>query len=199
MRIEIEVAGTTALICNRFHDEAAERATSGSRILAAAGDKGTPREQAERKLYYGRDGVTPMIPQPNLLRSIVDGGQFHKAGRSKITTQRSSLLYACLDIDEAEIPITHREPWRVDTRAVRIPSTGGRILAHRPMFDDWMLRFTVVLDTDVIGAKLLRSIMDDAGKKIGLGDFRPSTKGPFGKYVVTQWREVSETELAKVA
>lgn len=194
MRIEIEVTGTTALICNRFHDEAAEAATNGGRTSAAAGDRGTPKEQAEKKLYVGKDGKTLIIPQPNLLRSIVDGGQYHKAGRSKITTQRSSLLYACLDIEGAEVPIVHKEPWRVDTRAVRIPSTGGRILAHRPMFDDWSLRFTAVLDTEVVGVKLFRCIMDDAGKKIGLGDFRPATKGPFGKFVVTQWRELPEVE-----
>lgn len=194
MRIEIEITGTTALICNRFHDEAAEAASNGGRASAVAGDRGTPREQAQKKLYVGKDGETLIIPQPNLLRAIVDGGQFHKAGRSKITTQRSSLLYACLDIEGAELSLVHREPWRVDTRAVRIPSTGGRILAHRPMFDDWALTFTAVLDADVMGAKLLRSIIDDAGKKIGLGDFRPATKGPFGKFVVTKWRELPDVE-----
>ena len=199
MKIDIEITGTTALICNRFHDEAAESATSGRRASATAGDRGTPKEQAEKKLYYGADGKTLMIPQPNLLRCIVDGGSFHKAGKSKITTQKSSLLYACLDIEAAEIPLIHKEPWRVDTRAVRIPSTGGRILAHRPMFDDWVLRFTATLDTDVVGVKLLRAIVDDAGKKVGLGDFRPATKGPYGKFVVTQWTEKAETVLKAVA
>lgn len=195
MRIDVEITGTTGLICNRFHDEAAEKATNGSRAATAAGDRGTPKEQAEKKLYYGADGKTLIIPQPNLLRCIVDGGSFHKAGKNKITTQKSSLLYACLDIEAAEIPLLHKEQWRVDTRAVRIPSTGGRILAYRPMFDDWSLRFTATLDTDVIGVKLLRSIVDDAGKKVGLGDFRPATKGPYGKFVVTQWVERPEVAL----
>jgi hypothetical protein len=195
MRIEVEVTGTTALICNRFHDEAAEAATNGRRASAAAGDRGTPMEQAEKKLYTGKDDETLIIPQPNLLRCIVDGGLYHKAGKSKITTQRNSLLYACLDIEGAEIEIHHKEPWRVDTRAVRIPSTGGRILAYRPMFDDWSLQFVAVLDTDVVGVKLLRMIVDDAGKKVGLGDFRPATKGPFGKFVVTQWKELPEAAL----
>lgn len=199
MRIEAEITGTTGLICNRFHDEAAEAATNGTRPATSAADRGTPKEQAEKKLYYGVDGKTLIIPQPNLLRCIVDGGTFHKAGRSKVTTQKSSLLYACLDIEGAEILLLHNEPWRVDTRAVRIPSTGGRILAHRPMFDDWVLRFTATLDTDVIGVKLLRTIVDDAGKKIGLGDFRPATKGPYGKFVVTRWREIKDTPLQQVA
>lgn len=199
MHVEVELTGTTALICNRFHDEAAEAATSGRRLSTAAADRGSPREQAEKKLYYGADGKTLIIPQPNLLRSVVDGGAFHKAGRSKITTQKSSLIYACLDIDGSEIPILYKEPWRVDTRAVRIPATGGRILMHRQMFDDWALRFTVTLDTDVIGVKLLRAIVDDAGKKIGLGDFRPATKGPYGKFVVTKWTEQPEIALVEAA
>ena len=37
--------------------------------------------------------------------------------------------------------------------------------------------------------KLAREIMDAAGKRIGLGDFRPDCKGPFGKFVVTKWKE----------
>ena len=101
-------------------------------------DRGTPHEIATSKLYVGLNGKL-MIPSPNLLRSIVDGGFFTKIGKKQITTARSSLLDACLAIDETEIKIVHKQPWKVDTRPVRIPSTGGRILAHRPMFDDWAL------------------------------------------------------------
>ncbi len=197
MKIDITIQGTTGLICNKFTDAAAEAATNGSRASSAAGDKGTALEQATSKLYIGLGG-SPMIPQPNLLRCLVDGGRFTKIGKSQVTTQKSSLLYAALDIDGAEIEIVHRQPWKVDTRAVRIPATGGRILAHRPMFDDWALAFTVDLDTEILGAKLLRQIVDDAGKRIGLGDFRPATKGPYGRFVVTQW-QIVEVQLAEAA
>jgi hypothetical protein len=135
-----------------------------------------------------------MVPSPNLLRSIVDGGSFTKVGRKQITTARSSLIYACVGIDPIEVLIKHKEPWRVDTRPVRIPSTGGRILTHRPMFDDWRLSFELDLDITIMNARLLRQVVDDAGKRIGLGDFRPATKGPFGRYVVVRWAE-DEKEL----
>ncbi len=130
-----------------------------------------------------------MIPQPNLLRCLVEGGRFHKIGKSQVTTQKSSLLYACLNIDGTEVSIAHKQPWKVDTRPVRIPATGGRILAHRPMFDDWSLKFVVDLDVSILGPKLMRQIVDDSGKRIGLGDFRPQTKGPFGRFVVDRWSE----------
>ena len=195
MHIVIKIEGISALICNRFSDAAAEASTTGTRGASAAADRGTPNEQAEARLYIGLAGK-PMIPQPNLLRCLVDGGRFHKIGKKQLTTQRESMLFGCVDIAAVEIPIEFKQPWRVDTRAVRIPSTGGRILCHRPTFDDWALEFELTLDTDILGVNLLRSIIDDAGKRIGLGDFRPACKGPYGRFKVVQWEVLKEVEPA---
>ena len=197
MFISVEVEGVTPLICNRFTDEAAMASTNGDRGSSAAADRGTPLEIAQAKLYTGSTGK-PMIPGPNLLRSIVDGGSFTKIGKKQVTTARSSMLYSCVGIADMELPIEHREPWTVDIRPVRIPSTGGRILAYRPMFHDWKLKFEVELDTSILNVKLFRQIVDDAGKRVGLGDFRPATKGPYGRYRVTRWTE-QQVKLAKSA
>lgn len=184
--IHVRIEGKTPLLCNRFTDEAAMSATSGTRTTLK-GDKGTPREQAERCLYVSEHDKKPVIPQPNLFRCIIDAGKFHKAGKSKVTTQKSSLVPACVELEEVEYPIEHKEDWDVDTRAVRIPSTGGRILKHRPRFQDWALEFIVKLDDGMMSVSVLRDLFDDAGSKIGLGDFRPDCKGPFGKFRVTKW------------
>lgn len=185
-RIKVKVEGTTPLLCNRFTDAAQLAATNGTRLVAV-GEKGTPQEQAAARLYIGHDGK-PMIPQPNLFRSFIDGGQFFKAGKTKVTTQKSSMIPAFVEIEGIELPIEHKEPWSVDTRAVRIPATGGRILCHRPCFHDWALSFTMIVEEEQLSIKLLREIVDAAGKRIGLGDFRPACKGPFGKFVVTIWK-----------
>ena len=185
-RITVTIEGVTPLICNRFTDAQAMKASSGSTITTV-GDRGTPQEIATEKLYTDIDG-DPCIPQPNIFRAIIDAGKFFKAGKSKITTMKSSLIPSCVDMAAVSYKIEHEQPWTVDTRPVRIPATGGRILAHRPSFHDWKLSFEVILDTTVIGVKLLREIMDKCGRAIGLGDFRPDCKGPFGKFKVTLWK-----------
>jgi hypothetical protein len=157
MDIDISIRGTTPLICNKFTDAAAIASTGGRRPSAAAADRGTPQEIAVAKLYIGLNG-NPIIPQPNLLRCLVDGGRFHKIGRAQVTTKESSLLYACLDIEATEIPLEHEHPWRVDCRAVVIPATKGRILCHRPMFDDWRLTFSVNLDITLVRKCFARSL-----------------------------------------
>jgi hypothetical protein len=184
------ISGVSPLLCNRFTDEAAEKATNGTSV-STIGNRGTPQELAQKKLYLGLNGA-PMIPQPNLFRCIIDAGTYFKAGKSKVTTLKSSLIPACLAIAAVEIPIQHKEPWTVDIRPVRIPSTGGRILAYRPCFHDWTLTFEMELDESILSVGMLREIVDAAGKRIGLGDFRPATKGPFGRFVVDQWEVAAE-------
>jgi hypothetical protein len=185
-QISITLQGTTPLICNRFTDAAALKSSSGRTASMNSGDKETPLEIAEKKLYIGHDGK-PMLPGMNVFRCLVEGGRFHKVGKKQVTTLKNSVLYSCASIDDIEVRICHKQPWKVDTRAVRIPATGGRVLAHRPMFDDWELTFVVSIDDEMIGEKFFREIVDDAGKRVGLGDFRPDCKGPYGKFVVKNW------------
>jgi hypothetical protein len=198
MDIEIEINGITPLICNRFTDEQALIASSGSRGSSAASARKTPLEICDSKLYRGLSGEV-VIPQPNLLRCLVDGGKFHKVGKKQITTKEESMLFACVDIEVAVIPIIHVQPWKVDTRPVVNPSTKGRILTHRPMFDDWRLKFTVHLDTTILNPSLFRLIVDDAGSRVGLGDFRPARKGPYGRFRVDHWEEVAIEEPRALA
>lgn len=192
MRIEVTIEGTSPLLMNKFTDAAQQKASSG-KSGTMVGDRGTPREQAQSKLYTNEAGEVG-IPQPNLLRCFIDAGKFFKAGRTKVTTQKSSILPGIIDIHGVHIPLDDLdEAWYPDTRPVRIPATGGRILAHRPCFPKWRLSFEIELDTDEMSAAFFRDIVDAAGRKIGLGDFRPDCKGPFGRFVVVSW-ETESTE-----
>lgn len=189
MEIIVGIKGMTPLIMNRFTEENEVAVSSGTRA-AIKGTKGSPREQAEPKAYRDTDGRL-YIPGPNIFSCIIAAGSFHKAGKSKVTTQKSSLIPAGISVVELVCPLTS-SLWEVDSRSVVIPSTGGRIMCHRPRVDEWSTTFTLDVDTAMFDPKFVRTIVDDAGKKVGLGDFRPARKGPFGRFVVSKWTEVRE-------
>lgn len=196
--ITITITGVTPMLMHAFTDADQLAASNGTRVASAAGDRGTAHEQAASHLYLAADGKTIIIPQPNIFSCIVEAGKFFKNGKSKVTTLKTSLIPACVFFNDTEYVLEHNG-WSVDTRAVRIPSTGGRIQRHRPIFEVWSLTFDVDLDTDEMSPKLFRDIVDAAGKKIGLGDFRPATKGPFGRFVVTKWEEVQAAKPLPIA
>ena len=184
--IKCTIQGRTPLLCNRFSDETAQDIEGGSSI-SLNGDRGAPKDQAEKKLYLGDNGK-PGIPQPNLFRCIIDAGTYFKNGKSKVTTLKSSLIPACVELDGLILPIQTKKGWTVDTRPIRNPATGGRRLCYRPCFHDWELSFVLRVDTSIMPLGLMRDIVDAAGTRIGLGDFRPDRKGPFGKFLVTNWK-----------
>lgn len=195
MKIHVTIEGVSPLLMNRF-TEANEIAVSGGTTVAFRGSKGTAREQAEPRRYCDGKGML-YIPGPNIFSALIAAGAFHKAGKSKITTMKTSLVPAGIQVEDLVCPL-NTDQWEVDSRSVVIPSTGGRIMCHRPRVDKWSLTFTLDVDTTMFDPKLVRAIVDDAGKKIGLGDYRPARKGPFGRFVVTNWDEVKET-LKKAA
>lgn len=193
MRIGVTIHGISPLLMNRF-TEASEIAVSGGTALSFRGHKGSPREQAEPKRYADLHTGALYIPGANIFAAIIAAGAFHKAGKSKLTTLKTSLIPAGLMVEElvcalhgaTGAPISE---WEVDSRSVVIPSTGGRVMCHRPRIDEWYCTFALEVDTDMFSPQLIRAVVDDAGKKIGLGDYRPARKGPFGRFVVTNWQE----------
>lgn len=186
IQIQVTISGESPLLCNRFTDAAMLKLDGGTSAIASASDKGMPRERASEKVYIDSTGRA-VLPGPNLYRSIIDAGRFHKAGREKITTQKSSLVPAGMWLKEIELPIFDGE-WEVDCRTVVNPATGGRMVAYRPRFDRWRVSFSLDVDDKMFGASIVRALVDDAGQKIGVGDFRPSRKGPFGRFKVTSWK-----------
>lgn len=192
-KIKVSIQGAAPLLMSRFTEANAAQVSSGTSTTIRIGSKGTPREQAEPKLYLTPDGK-PMLPGPNIFRGLIDAGQFHKSGRRAITTSRASLVPAGLQLEEIECPIENpfgdKVTWEVDSRSVVNPATGGRMMAHRPRFDAWKVSFTLIVDDKMFDVSLVRALVDDLGSKIGLGDFRPARKGPFGRFNVTLWQQI---------
>lgn len=186
MNILITIAGSSPLLCNRFTEAAELAVSNGTSAALKTGRKGTPREQATPRLYTDSTGK-PGIPGANVFAALISAGRFIKCGKRTLTTAKSSLVPAGLLVTDLFCPIDGE--WEVDSRSVVIPATGGRVMCYRPRFDAWQLTFTAQVDEGLFTADLARQLVDEAGGKIGLGDFRPERRGPFGRFKVTQWKQ----------
>ena len=182
MKIKAKIQGTTPLLMNRFSGD-------GDRTSKAIRPNGDPRKDAARKLYADEAGNL-FVPAVNVFSCLIAAGRFHKAGKNKLTTQRTSLIPAGMSIEQLICPLETKD-WSVDSRAVVNPATGGRMICHRPMLEKWSLSFTLEIDAEMFSLDLAERLLIDAGKRIGLGDFRPERKGPFGKFDVLEFKEVA--------
>ncbi len=180
MKIKVKIKGVTPLLFNRFIEEEYQVKTRNKNAL--------PREEAEKTLHKNKKGII-IMPAQNIFSCLICAGKYHKIGKNKVTTQKSSIVPAGLQVDEIECSLDTKD-FEVDSRSVVIPSTGGRVMKHRARLDAWELSFTLDVDPTIFDEKFVRQLVDDAGQKVGLGDFRPDRKGLFGKFKVVKWKVV---------
>lgn len=188
-RVEVEIGGITPLLMNRFTDEAEVAVTNGHRPILR-GEPKTPRECAKKTAYIDDNGLL-YIPGPNIFAAIIDAGGFIKVRKTKLTTQKKSLIPASLIIEELVCSLNQSD-FEVDSRRVVIPSTGGSIMRHRARIDDWAVSFTIQVNEEM-SLSLARELIDIAGNKVGIGDYRPFRRGPFGRFKVTSWKLIAES------
>lgn len=188
--IKVRIAGVSPLLMAAIPDGLEQR-----KPKVLKGEEGTPRETAARQLYVGSDGQTAIVPCDMLWKSIIQAGKFHKEGKRQLTTRDSSILPGSLTIVEQEFPLEPQE-WEVHFRMVTNQATKGKVPSWRPRFDlPWAFNFTLQIDTGDFTIAKIREVVDDAGRRIGIGSFRPETKGPYGKFRVECWEPDSPVSL----
>lgn len=147
-------------------------------------EKRTPDEQAEIAAYRDPDTGELYIPGVAFQRALVAGAAYSK-GKGRSTLQKP--VAACVLVTPERASLGTKE-YIVDARPVVIPATKGRVVRYRPRLDSWETTFSIEFDPMLITEDQLRRVVDDTGRNVGLLDYRPEKKGPFGRFMVTAWK-----------
>jgi len=151
-----------------------------------------PEEEAKMYIYTDLQGNI-VIPSINIKAMLRDAGRNYKISGRRTTY--GAMIRAGIDIEPFYVPLRDPETkkiyhikdkcWEIDIRPVVVQRS--RILRARPRFDKWELEFTIVnKDPTVLLRETMKKIVVDAGKWIGLGDFRPE----FGLFKVEKFEVV---------
>jgi hypothetical protein len=185
--IECEIRGITPLLIHRFGEQA-ETSKSTRKLQATSVD---PREEASKAAYVASDGSF-------FFNAFSIPGSMGNAGAShKVRGTRKSLRFVvpcAVQMDTDAVTILNGDgpakDFEVDARPVTIPATKGRVMRYRPRFNCWGARFRILLDESLLSTEDAHMLLSEAGQTIGIGDFRPEKRGPFGRFRVTEFKEV---------
>ncbi len=184
--IEVEIRGTSPLLIHRFSEDS-EQAKSSRRMKVSDRD---PREEATKCCYIAPDG-TYYFSAFSIPGAMGNAGANHKMRGSR-KSLRFVVPSAVRVTSEAITILNGNGPaktFEVDARPVTIPATKGRIMRYRPRFDSWGAQFTLTLDDNSLSIEDAHALLVEAGTYIGIGDFRPEKRGPFGCFRVTKFEE----------
>lgn len=183
-QVVIKIQGVSPLLVNKFQDSAAQPKVSKK---GHSKDRGTPREQAEKTAYYDEDTKLLWIPSVWLKGSVTNVSSDYKLRNSRKNTK--SVIGGCFrPIDEK---IFFEEKYKlkdieIDSRPVVIQR--ARVMKHRTRIEKWNLVFSFEIEEDIIPVEDVHEMVVDAGRRSGIGDYRPSKGGPFGRFQVIEWK-----------
>lgn len=184
--LQVEIRGMTPLLIHKF-TESAEQSKPTRKMITESVD---PRTEAEKVAYIAPDG-TYYFNAFSITASMTNAGANHKMRGSRKTLR--FVVPSAVRITTDAITILNgsgpAKSFEVDSRPVTIPATKGRVMRHRPRFDNWGAQFELLLNDDLLSAENVHQLLSEAGLSYGIGDFRPEKRGPFGTFRVVSFKE----------
>ena len=89
------------------------------------------------------------------------------------------------DYDREALGETVEELGRRAQFTVGVVVQRNRILRTRAKFDEWSCVVAVDCDDELVDKEQLEAWLDIAGRRIGLGDWRPEKSGTYGRFEAT--------------
>ena len=127
----------------------------------------------------------PIIPASAFRSCIETAARKLKQG----TQVREGLVVlsdGLLQYDEARYGKTLAELCNTTQFTVPVVVQRARLLRTRPLFEPpWSATFRIDVDTELVDKTQLETWLDIAGRRIGLGDWRPEKSGMYGTFTAT--------------
>lgn len=182
---QVSIKGTTSLLQHRFGEQAEGEAGATTRNVLV--NRGSPREEAQKVVYQNGKGEF-YFPGAAIARMTREAGGAHKMKGTRKSAKY--VIPAAVLVMGDEVIIlngdgqTPAKSFEVDSRPVTIPATKGRVMRHRPRFDDWSAKFKLRINETLLPPEFINKLLGEGGQQIGIGDYRPEKGGPFGTFIL---------------
>jgi len=180
-KIKVKIKGTSPLLMNRLNPEILK--DKGPSFKKQYDPKIEARKSAYITKVKGKEQL--YIPAYAIYSMIIKTAiRYKEKGRRSSV---SGLLAGTIRIDPEKILLGHCN-YVIDERPVVIQR--ARVLKWRAKIPEWTATFTIVYNRKVLSAlviQTLATILEDAGARMGLLDYRPQHKGWFGTFILEKF------------
>ena len=179
--VSVTIEGSASLLFHKWDNEAIEE-----RARAKKNSKSKKEDNVE-SFVYRNDAGEICIPGEYLRQSIIQAARFKSDPRSP--RKSASDLFKAGITSLTELASLGVKDWDyLDRRRVMIQRNG--ITRVRPaMHKGWRAEFDIqVFTPEYIDSMLLNEMLMQAGRLIGIGDFRPS----YGRFMVVNFEVKKE-------
>ena len=198
MRYRIKIEGTSPLLMHsargvdRFSPEKQEIAE----LTKKRGDNFTSIDagkvaELEASLSLWLDAKGAVAIPPEAIRACIEtSARKRKEGpmvREGLLVESTEFHY-----DTERYGVTLEELSKTTQFSAVVVVQRSRINRTRAQFEEWACTFVLDCDDELIDASKIDAWLRIAGKRIGLGDWRPEKSGMRGRFIVKEFEELGE-------
>jgi hypothetical protein len=178
---KVTIEGTAPLLMHRWNTEAVDEKSK-----AAKGSKAKKTDDIESYVYRCDNGNIG-IPGFYLRGAIIGAAKYHQDPRSPRKSAQD--LYKAGVVALTDLADTGCATWD-EIQQHRVKVQMSAITRSRPaLFKGWRASFELsVLTPEYIAPDVLNGIIQEAGRLIGVGDFRPT----YGRFLVVGFSAANE-------
>lgn len=139
-------------------------------------------KRAEYHCFRNKDEQC-YIPADHIKGALINAGSYLKAkvgGRSK---SMKILVAACFSVSPDEIIIPEFDA--IDRRSAVNRNIKARVIVVRPKWTNWEAEFELMVQEKTITKETIKELIEIAGNLVGIGSFRPTNNGSFGRFKLT--------------
>ncbi len=178
-KVNVELTGITPLLMNSPKSMIEDNVEKQLQTKT----KNYDLDAEAKKLAYTTKNGELYVPSQAIKGALINASSFKKIGKYAA----KSIIAGGVFITKQEIGLGTKK-YDLDIRTVVIQR--ARIVKARPKIEKWKLNFEIQYNENMIGnSEIIKSILIEAGQRIGILDFRPQKTGSFGMFEVTKWEE----------
>lgn len=177
-KVKVEIKGITPLLMNN----PASMIDQATNEVKQKTERYDHKEEAKKLLYKQKNGNL-YIPAEAIKGTLIGASSYKKIGKYAARPMIAGGVF----ISPQEVDLGTKK-YELDIRTVVIQR--ARVVKARPKIESWKASFILSYNEKLIGnSEIIKTILSEAGERVGLLDFRPQKLGSFGMFEVSKWQE----------
>lgn len=180
-KYRVKIVGVTPYMQHRMDDVKLEEwEKSHSLVVTRPEVSQSDAIRAEYHCYRNSATKKCFIPADQIRGALIAAGTLVKAKVGAQTKSMKSIVAGQWMISQDEIPMPDYD--QIDKRSAVNRNVKARVITIRPKWTNWEAEFELHIDNDTTTDQMVTQIITYAGSNIGIGSFRPTNNGMFGRF-----------------
>lgn len=187
-KYKVELRSKTPYMQHRMDDQKLEEWEKNRKLIIERDD--VAKEDAMRAEFHSyQDEKGFYIPTEHIKGALIGAGAMVKAKVGNSKKSMKNIVAAMFFIDEEKIRLP--KEYEIDKRSAVNRNIKARVICIRPKWPKWNGTFTLSVDNDTITEATIKEIIEHAGNYIGIGSFRPTNNGMFGRFELQSFKKLN--------